>query len=312
MKRFLLRFLLFALLWALIILGGLLIPRAWLKESLHFALDDKHAALERAAAQPRLILTGGSNVSFGVYSPLLQDALAIPTINTAVHAGYGLRYILEDLSPRLQAGDIVVIIPEYSHFFGQTFWCEQDLIRGLDAHPDGLRHLNAKQWLVVLGDLPAHALQKYRRLFNGLYEDTKTVDPYHREAFNANGDVTIHWTLPAKSTKVRPVSGTFNAAAIDYLQTYTTQLTSKGVKVFISYPCLNRASFVRSSARIAQLEAALTARALPVLGDPERYALADSLYFDSHYHLTETGQKLRTELLLADLQQHLDNTERRE
>src|SRR5690349_24986573 len=44
---------------------------------------------------PRIILIGGSNVSFGIDARLMQQTLGIPVINDGLHAGLGLTPLRE-------------------------------------------------------------------------------------------------------------------------------------------------------------------------------------------------------------------------
>lgn len=78
----------------------------------------KMAMLSVPDRKPAVVLLGGSNVAFGYDSEMLSDSLGMPVVNAGLHASIGLKYIIDDCFPRLRRGDILVLSPEYGHFFG--------------------------------------------------------------------------------------------------------------------------------------------------------------------------------------------------
>lgn len=68
----------------------------------------------------RIILAGGSNVAFSFDSTTLERALARPTINMGLHGDLGLAHMAHEVEDGARAGDLVVLIPEYEHFYGDT------------------------------------------------------------------------------------------------------------------------------------------------------------------------------------------------
>ena len=86
-------------------------------DSLSGRLSAKHQRL-MGPGQHRLLLTGGSNLAFGVDSSRLQAATARETINLGLHGGLGLALMVHEVEDGARPGDLVLLIPEYEHFFG--------------------------------------------------------------------------------------------------------------------------------------------------------------------------------------------------
>ena len=61
------------------------------------AYNKKCQLLEDAPA-PRIIFVGGSNLAFGLDSQRIKDSLNINVINYGLHAGIGLKYMIDDIS----------------------------------------------------------------------------------------------------------------------------------------------------------------------------------------------------------------------
>ena len=57
----------------------------------------KQDMLSRENRQPSIILVGGSNVAFGYNSKIISDSMNMDVINFGLHAGFGLKYIIDVL-----------------------------------------------------------------------------------------------------------------------------------------------------------------------------------------------------------------------
>ena len=79
------------------------------------AISDKHHRLSTVES-PRIILVGGSNLAFSVDSEKIEKHFERPVVNMGLHAGLGLKFMLNEIQPALNGGDIVIIFPEYEHF----------------------------------------------------------------------------------------------------------------------------------------------------------------------------------------------------
>ena len=149
MKRFLIRTIAFTCLFVgvLFILNLILPynPDGYMRE--YFV---KTARLD-STDRNKVVILGGSNVAFGYDSKLLTDSLNRPVINAGLHAGLGLKFIVDDASRYLKRGDILVLSPEYEHFFAATAYGGHplaDIFYLSDGRVASL--LDMKQWGTVL------------------------------------------------------------------------------------------------------------------------------------------------------------------
>jgi len=83
--------------------------------SYNLAIIDKQRILANTKS-PKIVLAGGSNLAFGIDSESIQQRFNRPVVNMGLHADLGLGRILDNISPFLNSGDILLIAPEYSHF----------------------------------------------------------------------------------------------------------------------------------------------------------------------------------------------------
>ncbi len=310
MKRFGLKILLFSLIVFVVSYLSIFLPDKGNEGNLLYAMKDKQAALE-AAEGPRVITVGGSNVAFGINSQKMSVALDRPAVNMGVHAGLGLKYILDNLRPQIRKGDVVVVIPEYDHFWDKypsLFYGEEVLLTmTLDVMPDDLEYVSAKQWSHLYRFLPTYIGKKY---YYALKYMTSARTPkgqhvaYQRKNVNAQGDIVGHlemsnFEFPVKVEKDREI----NMDVIKYLNDFYMDCHAAGAEVYLAMTSFEQKSYFKSSESIKKLEKAMNERLdMPMLAPPARYRFSKDLFFDTPEHLNGLGRDIRTDYLIQDLE----------
>lgn len=278
-------------------------PRA--KSSLLFSKVLKDSLLEHTPA-PRLILAGGSNVSFGIDSQMLKDSLSLNPINTAIHANLGLVYIMENTLEYIREGDIVLLMPEYSHFYGDAAYGKEELLRViLDVKPTDFSLLGMQQLYGVLPFLPKYAFKKFSKKE---YFGIKTAGVYSVAAFNSYGDTDAHWRLQKKDFKpYRKFRGKYNKDVINEIRDYEEALNEKGASLIISFPAIQEKAYLNMEGGIGRVEEALKEAGFQLLGSPERYTFSDEKMFNTSYHLGRRGVTERSLLLIEDFRKAIQD-----
>ena len=299
MNKFLSRICLFLLpLLSIVVMGVLLpaTPRA--SKSLLHAKIQKDSLLINVVG-PRIIFVGGSNLSFGLNSQLIKDSLLLNPINTAVHAKTGLQYMMNNTLQYIKKGDIVVVAPEYHHFYGKFIYGGEELLRTVvDINISDFWRLTVKQLINLYPYIPNYSYSKFKVTE---YFGFKESDIYGVNSFNEYGDAIAHWELENRTFPMQFEDGPFNGEAINLLKEFKKDIDKKEATLYISYPCYQKRSFVKYKSQIAQVENELIKSNLILLGTSSRYTFADSLIFDSAYHLIKKGVDTRTQLLIEDI-----------
>lgn len=299
MRTFLLKISAFGFSMILLIIAGLLTPptpRA--SKSLYMSAAQKDSLL-RHTPSPRMILVGGSNLSFGLNSGIIEDSLGVHPVNTAIDAGMGLNYMLDNTKRFIREGDVVVVVPEYQHYFGSTAYGSDELLRVIfDADSGTIGLLEYEQWLNIWKFIPKYSFSKLQPTE---YFNYKVKDIYAVDSFNRYGDAVSHWGRERLDFEpLERLTGSFNPAVIRKLVEFREYIEAKGATLHVSYPCLQDASFGNIREEIAVVEKALKERSFSILGTPERYRMPDSLMFNTMYHLIKEGADLRTRRLIED------------
>jgi len=278
-------------------------PRS--KKSLLFSQIDKDSLLINTPS-PRIILVGGSNLSFGINSQTIKDSLNLNPINTGVHASIGLIYMLDHTLDYIKAGDVVVVIPEYSQFFDNFAYGGEELLRTIFDVPS-LKKTNKLRFQQIVNILPF--LFKY--IFTKVKKEEYVIGIpnkyYSRNSFNKYGDVYKHWNMP--NEKVIPynsinLNDQIDKDVVRALLNYQDTLLKRGARMYVSFPSIQESSYKNCESSILLIEKVLRENSFKILGTSERYKFNDSLIFNTPYHLTKNGVDYRTELLIEDFKSY--------
>jgi len=313
MKKFLLK--IFAFFFSVLILFLIclfFVPDIRSENSLLAALPDKHALLAKAIS-PKIILVGGSNVSFGFNSQKIIDAYNMPVINTGITISLGLKFILDDVKPYINKGDIVVLSVDYECYKKSeisSFDGKEELVPLLfDIFPKGRNYLDFDQKIHLLHYLPNYSFSKLT--VKNLFSKFQSVKPksgyddfYGRYSFNKYGDAYIHWTLPSITfSPEEKCNGNeqINPDVTNFLTDFRKYVTAKNATLVMIPPPLEATSFENQEFFIKKVALELKKIDLPLVSGASRYEFADKYFFNNPYHLNKSGVDKHTDIVIADL-----------
>jgi hypothetical protein len=303
MIKFCLKTLIFAVVLTGIISVTIALPvTPIVKQSLLFSQIKKDSLLLNEES-PRIIFVGGSNLSFGLNSQEIRDSLCLNPINTAVHAGIGLKYMIDNTFQYCKKGDIVVLIPEYYHFYRDYNGGSEELLRTLlEVKPSNIKLLNINQ---IVNSMPFLGKTIRSKLNILAYFNVKLDinNAYSVNSFNKYGDAYVHWAKDSKlfspNEKIDTIA--YNPKVIELIKIMEEKLIQKGCILYVAFPAFQETSFNRSVDAIKIVEAEYIENNFLILGNAERYRMPDSLMFDTPYHCNKKGVDLRTRYIIEDL-----------
>lgn len=264
---------------------------------------DKHERLDSIAGE-RLIFTGGSGIALGLDSEMIEDELGMPVVNMGVNAGFGLRYMLDEIRPSLREGDVVVIVPEYEYFYGTSLEGSQNLLWAYQIWGKELlgRFVpSTGQIRNVVQELPFFMQSRFLEILS------TGQDPiYNRWAFSERGDFVNHLDFPAQ--EIWPSSVTqnlaFNPESLTLLDAFNAAADAKGASVFVLPPAVIESfyDYEDNSMQIDLITELIGSKTnVPLLAGPSRYVLPPEMFFDTVYHLNRLGRQARSEMVVEDL-----------
>jgi hypothetical protein len=298
MKKLLIKTAIFTLFVILILVMGLFLPITPRASKSYFHSIILKDSLLANVDSPRMIFIGGSNISFGLNSQMIKDALNVNPINTGINAGIGLKFSFDNAAQYIKKSDIIIAPLEYSHLTREYNYCNESLLRLImDVDKKYLRLLNFRQTLVLFSSVPKYIASK---LNPSAYFNVEIDPPYSRNSFNRYGDGYFHWDMENRDFVPNGRLDDFNPQIIEKIKDFEKIVEEKGARLYLSYPSYLEESFNKSEDIIAAIRAELE-KNFKVLGTPERYMMPDSLMFDTSYHLNKKGVDIRTARLIEDI-----------
>lgn len=261
---------------------------------------DKIELLKVTKGKQRIIFVGGSNLAFGLNSAKIQKQFPkYEIINTSVNAGIGLRYMLDDIKQYITNQDILIIVPEYSHFYtgsfgGAALWEVISAKKSMD-NLTFTNFVNSMSGFLqgFINIISAQENKNFGKKFT-----------YDRRGFNKYGDYVEHWQYePTKKLSIEIISEEkIDQPFLLFFQDFQEEMNSKGIEYIILPPVITTSSF---QANIVKIEEIASRKEISFYVRPEEFEFEDRLFFDTIYHLNKKGVEIRTEKVINILKTFL-------
>jgi len=280
----------------------------------------KTDAARARLGHPKIVLTGGSNVLYGLDAAALERQLGVPCVNYGTHAAMPLDYMLDRWKRVVSPGDLLVISPEWAYLKRDTGEMN-DVFTGYMLADDP-----AYFWKLSWSDQVQILLtSSFRRLmmpvFASFRENQREQDARRelisRCYLDENGDYIAN--LPERSdtkglaklleqntlfSTRRFEKAGFETAYWRQLGKFANGMKRRGILVVDASPSLLAIPDIRAGKFdkfFSATEAHYRALGIPVLTTQEQNIYPPELMFDSIYHLNAKGRAQRTAQLAAAL-----------
>lgn len=255
----------------------------------------------RAIGSPKLILIGGSNLSYGVDSRRLEQAFCRPVANMGLTALVGFRFAAEEVMDEIGEGDIIIVSLENSMFV-KPDRDEDALATVIDYRPASIKHIpwpRRPRMLMALGVLHVQSMRDHLLEW---WRQGRSPE-YRKRVFNAQGDM-VNQLEEAPMEIPAPDPAEFDTLCIgdDFWPIAEELITrAKERKASVVFTWCPVAERVDLPIERAAVDAELRSRGMKVAGIPSDYVFAASLFYDSWYHLHTVGRSQRTERMIRDV-----------
>ncbi|NLK94925.1 MAG: hypothetical protein GX275_07010 [Clostridiales bacterium] len=253
----------------------------------------------------RIILIGGSNVVYGINSELIESKLnnEYEVINFGLHAGAGLKYYLDIVTPYTKEGDIIIILPEYEHYFNDSFYGSDALAEMIEFYPPGIFTLSIEQYKAIGEKMNVYLFDdKIKRILKNNKETPSD------KMFNEHCDLISHLGKEGKEIsgrdKILHGERTYNSAVIPYIDSFAEEMDQKGAKVVYDFPPIPENRYIEETYYFIhdKLKNELD---VDIIGDKEDYTYPVSYFYDTGYHLNTIGREIRSNQLAEDIENYL-------
>jgi hypothetical protein len=265
---------------------------------------DKHQRLATLKG-PKIVFIGGSGVGFGLDSGRIESRTGYHVVNMGLFGQLGLRFMMDETKNDIHAGDILVVVPEYQHFF---YHLDGDvgLLRLMRIYPASMKYLSSyKQAAILARNFPSYMKEQ---LLNN-YENSKTISRmWDRRNMSEQGDFTGHLSekIDVNKSAIQLFhsnrSMVFNPESIRLINEFAGYAKTRGARVYFMFPAIPVPLYEKHKALIAEVYKNLKEGLKPpMLNTPTSHNLPLEDFYDTAYHLGSVGREKRTDLVVSDL-----------
>ena len=301
----------------LLLVGCALIIPDQHSESFVSELSDKFDRLNSVEGE-KIVVVGGSSVAFGLDSALMEEYTGKPVVNFGLYAAIGTKAMLDLSRSAIGAGDVVILAPELDPQTLSLYFSSEQTLNAIDGRYDLALHVRGDSVLSLLGGLWRHTKEKIEYLINGA---PSPVGVYSARSFNEYGDVlyeykdesgNLLWERrenvmqfyydPTKTVSLTPDILADDFA--DYLNEYIAYCESRGATVYFSWCPVNELSLAEGTTSdtlydfTEYMKSKIKCEFISAIED---YIMDAGYFYDTNFHLNETGVIARTGQLIADL-----------
>lgn len=262
----------------------------------------------KSIEEPKIVLIGNSNVSFGFQSDLIEKAYGMPVVNMGLHGGLDNAFHERMAKINVTPGDIYVICHHTFSDDGKIDDTELAWIT-IENHTE-LWNLVGKEDITSM----AMALPSYMKKAGVLWGlglvskeaaknyNAETDACYSRDAFNIYGDVAYpreKGTFVFKEQSVPEINDT----CIQRLNELNQYLTERGATMVVAGYPIGKGEFTPPEEQFVAVQEELQQKLdCAMISDYRDYFFDYKYFYNSFLHLTTEGARIRTQQLIKDLE----------
>ena len=266
---------------------------------------DRLAEIDEA----KIIVVGGSSVAFGLDSALIERYTGMPVVNFGVYAALGTKLMLDLSRDHINEGDVIVLAPELDAQTLSMYFNASTTLQATDGRADILAKIPGEHLFSLLGASWGLASDKISYIQSGTAPST--TGAYDPDNFNEYGDIVYERGENVMSlyydpnTAVNLSSDILDPEFADYLNDYISYCEKKGANVYFSWCPVNEIAITedtKSDERIAEFESFMQASInCTFISNISDYILDPGYFYDTNFHLNDSGVRARTVALTRDL-----------
>lgn len=285
--------------------AGIALPNQY-ENTFTAALPDKMDRLCEIK-KPKIIVIGGSSIAFGLDSKLMENLTGMPVINFGLYASLGTRVMLDLSKANINKGDIIILSPETDDQTLSMYFNPEVMWQAIERDKSILKHLPRDLQKEMLLAFRNYSANKSRLFLSGT---PNPVGVYRRDSFDKYGDIV--YSRPQSQMKlgydpgqpINPTKELISNGFIDYVNDYIKHAKSKGATVYFTFSPMNESAMseeVTSKSLYDYYRYLSNVLDCEVISDINNSILEAGYFYDSNFHLNDSGKVVWTAGLSEDI-----------
>lgn len=275
-----------------------------------------HVQYERlnSVNEEKVVVVGGSNVAFGLDSALFEELYGKKVVDFGLYGSLGTKVMMDLSKTNLNRGDTVIIAPEFSDEAYTLYFGAESFLKATENHWD----IRLRADFANYGDMLA-ATYNYISTKLSYTKNNEKVSPtgvYRADSLNEYGDIRsglrLSNEMPLGYLQINAFNYDIDDDFIDYVNKYVSYCSLRGVTVYFSFSPVNQLALERCGFEedaMEKLYYALSDRLnCEIISNPADYVYDFRYFYDTNFHLNDSGVVLRTVQLVRDLKLAREDT----
>lgn len=272
-------------------------PQTWI----HNAMLKKEKIASQIT-QPKILVTGGSNVIYGVKTYEFQKQFGIPSVNFGVNAGLEIDYILDIAKRNLKSGDIVILPLEYEHFHKTKNLNQSRIAYILNYDRQYFDQLSSIEKLRYLTSI------SFDEFIMSFFANKNEIN-YNSKTINQNGDETANFDqtkinafINRKSHDIAISETVFSESyGVEKIIEFAKWCETNNIKLFLSWGSTIDFPVYHTKQYQDYFDTMCTYfrnKNINILGHPNDFLYDKKYFYDTNYHLNSDGMENRTNKMI--------------
>ena len=261
------------------------------------AIIEKDMLLKKTRS-PKIIFIGGSNIAFGLDSEKIHNTFGMSVVNMGLYANFGLNFMLQSSMPYINSNDIVVLSPEYEHFYGEFSYGKKELMDLLCYYPEGSKYIK-----MTIRQIKAILISNSSRIRLVNLHSNLNNEIYSRNGFNKYGDMVsylkLNPILPLREANIQ--STEFNESLLCELNKFVKYVNGRQARFIFLFPSITITKYNKEKTLIDTVYGRLKDNKLISISSPQDHIYSDKYFYNTNYHLNSIGRQIRTDRVVNDM-----------
>ena len=264
------------------------------------SLVDKVERLE-SIEEPKIVLLGNSNLTFGIQSDLIESEIGMPVVNMGLHGGLGNAFHERMAGYNVTAGDIYILC--HSSFADDGSISDTTLAWvTLENHSKLWKLVHLSEMYSMLKGYPAYlksCIALYNKNSNGIYDPGGV---YARSAFNSYGDILVERKESEYTFTFTISPPPINDITVDRINELAAWLEAQGAILLVAGYPIGQGELTAPEEEFEEFQRELENRLdCEVISQYTDYMYDYHYFYNTDLHLNSEGAKIRTEQLIEDI-----------
>lgn len=262
----------------------------------------------------KIVLIGNSALAFGIDVSLMQKELSNASLDYTVcpfglYGAIGTKAMMDIALPHIGEDDIVILAPELDKQSLSMYFSGEDMWYSLEGDLSMFHSLSEDNKKEMLGSMNAYLSAKNKYYFSD--EKIQTGDVYQRSSFDENCSLSVireKNTMAGGYDRNNPISidySLYSQSFITYMNEYATKIKEKKANVYYSFAPMNKNGMENVNNEDSFTSSLTNDLTFRVISSLSSKIMPAGYFFDSNFHLNNTGATYYTLSLLEDIYNEL-------